>query len=506
LRTPLNTAFLGLKLLTGDLKESDDAKDAGRYDTLCDVNLSCMAAVDILNDLLCYEKLESGILELHKENITVEPFLKECVSMFSSQARESNVSLVILTDDGVQSKPRASTLLPLTSAPLAVAVPLLPDDTIFADKFKMDQVIRNLISNALKFTAPGGAVTLKASFMYRADTVSARSARQAEATVLNVLASESPARRPAMLSKKCRYFQRSSATVPLESVSCQSNDSYSDPLSGYLAVVVTDTGAGISKQNQLRLFKEIVQFSPEKLQSGGGSGLGLWITSGIMDLHGGRISVFSEGEGKGSSFTVEIPMIRALLQPPNSTAAQRTTSVHTMRSPTTFSTANSNLNGNGNGTPVPFTRDRERERDKEREKEKEKDRQPESSKFLKKIPASARGSSSSMVNASVTTGTTLLSGLEVLVVDDSRLNRKMLLKCLISRGHVCTEAGDGLEAIEAVKKRIGHATGCRGKPFDAILMDFVMPNMDGPTATKEIRALGYTAPIFGVTGNGRLHL
>ena len=39
------------------------------------------------------------------------------------------------------------------------------------------------------------------------------------------------------------------------------------------------------------------------------------------------------------------------------------------------------------------------------------------------------------------------------------------------------------------------------KAYSAILMDFVMPNMDGPTATKEIRALGYTAPIYGVTGN-----
>ena len=76
LRTPLNTAFLGLKLLSKDLKASRSPRDKERYDTLCDVNMSCTAAVDILNNLLCYEKLESGILELHKENIAVGPFLQ----------------------------------------------------------------------------------------------------------------------------------------------------------------------------------------------------------------------------------------------------------------------------------------------------------------------------------------------------------------------------------------------------------------------------------------------
>ena len=40
-----------------------------------------------------------------------------------------------------------------------------------------------------------------------------------------------------------------------------------------------------------------------------------------------------------------------------------------------------------------------------------------------------------------------------------------------------------------------------GKPFDAIFMDFVMPNMDGPTATSVLRRRGYQGPIFGVTGN-----
>jgi len=80
---------------------------------------------------------------------------------------------------------------------------------------------------------------------------------------------------------------------------------------GFLVVDVVDTGAGISPENQQKLFKEIVQFQPEKLQAGGGSGLGLWITKGIVDMHGGRISVHSEGEGRGCTFTVRLPMYMA---------------------------------------------------------------------------------------------------------------------------------------------------------------------------------------------------
>ena len=133
LRTPLNTAFLGLKLLTGEMKASKDPRDIERYDTLCDVNISCMAAVDILNDLLCYEKLDSGILQLHKENITVRLFLNDSVSMFSAQAREGGITISVVTDAGMD-----------ISTDMITSLSLQEHDSIFVDKFKMDQVIRNM--------------------------------------------------------------------------------------------------------------------------------------------------------------------------------------------------------------------------------------------------------------------------------------------------------------------------------------------------------------------------
>ncbi len=84
-------------------------------------------------------------------------------------------------------------------------------------------------------------------------------------------------------------------------------------------------------------------------------------------------------------------------------------------------------------------------------------------------------------------------------MDDSALTRKMLVKTLKAAGHESVEAEDGLKGVERMEDNL--LSDACARPFDCILMDFVMPVMDGPTATKEIRALGYTAPIFGVTGN-----
>ena len=70
----------------------------------------------------------------------------------------------------------------------------------------------------------------------------------------------------------------------------------------------------------------------------------------------------------------------------------------------------------------------------------------------------------------------------------------MLMRTLSAIGHTCDEAEDGSIAVEKVKEKGLNA-------YDAILMDFVMPVMDGPTATKAIRSLSFMRPIIGCTGN-----
>jgi len=84
----------------------------------------------------------------------------------------------------------------------------------------------------------------------------------------------------------------------------------------------------------------------------------------------------------------------------------------------------------------------------------------------------------------------------ILIVEDSAMARKMLNKTLKADGHTTEEAEDGTIGVDKVRQKVA-----AGGKYDAILMDFVMPNMDGPTATKAIRTLGYKGPIIACTGN-----
>ena len=81
----------------------------------------------------------------------------------------------------------------------------------------------------------------------------------------------------------------SEALAAVPTISFKQPDSHGDSAdegaAGVLRIHVTDTGAGISKQHQAKLFSPYIQFNAGKLQKGQGSGLGLWISRSKLLMH-----------------------------------------------------------------------------------------------------------------------------------------------------------------------------------------------------------------------------
>jgi PAS domain S-box-containing protein len=86
---------------------------------------------------------------------------------------------------------------------------------------------------------------------------------------------------------------------------------YAEKEADHLVITVSDTGIGIQSEDRERVFEKFVQLRSTQTRKQIGTGLGLALTRRMVELHGGRIWVESEGLGKGCTFTVSIPMIQA---------------------------------------------------------------------------------------------------------------------------------------------------------------------------------------------------
>ena len=131
-------------------------------------------------------------------------------------------------------------------------------DNIMADERKLKQIMYNLLSNAVKFTPDGGKIQVSADRLLDSDM-------------------------------KTRG-------LPEE----QQGD--------WVEVSVCDTGIGLKKENLERIFNAFEQVESSASKRFQGTGLGLSLTKRLVELHGGKISAESQGEGKGSTFRFVIPV------------------------------------------------------------------------------------------------------------------------------------------------------------------------------------------------------
>ena len=516
LRTPLNAATLGLNMVVTQMKKKRNltSDEAEMCETLSDIRLACSTAVDILNDLLSFEKLESGILVLHRENISVMKFMKEGIVMFSGQAKEQGVTLDLVP-----------TIDEFTLKKFPRARPLRDNDEFSCDRFKMDQVLRNLVSNAIKFSPEGGKVTLRVFFDDTPPTVENVPKKVSKK---RIAAGDLSSSLSGVSVRKSMHENSSINEVISEYEDCDSTPQDEQDYSGHgrvqirnkmhdmdsflvaaainivgeirlgrLVIVVTDSGPGISEANQQKLFRGVIQFDPEKNQGGGGSGFGLFISKGIVDLHKGTIAVQSKGEGHGCSFILMMPMVRADVDPnpvvlPSSVSTTTMPVDDTVGGAPTATTASIPASAQSIKSDIGPPAEGHRRTSLKIAADWVDTMMP-----LHEGQNTSSSSSSSFINDN---NELFRKKYRLLIVDDSHLSRKMLCKTMRVAGHECDEAGDGLIALTKVKDKISVGGGFN--MYDAILMDTNMPTMDGPSAARAIRDLGVTVPIFGVTGNG----
>ena len=83
IRTPLNIVVMGLKLIEKEMMKM--SCDTSLLETVADSRMSCDTAVDLLNDLLAYEKLEAGIMVLERTELRAWDFLRDAARPFTVQ-------------------------------------------------------------------------------------------------------------------------------------------------------------------------------------------------------------------------------------------------------------------------------------------------------------------------------------------------------------------------------------------------------------------------------------
>ena len=281
-RTPLNSVCMGLALLQEEItrsigfrsvdsmlekddqeiveackKKGDQKADSFEFFKLVtEVQANAQSSVDVLNDLLNYDKVESGTLSLDLSAIPIWDLIEATVNEFKLPAANKKINLSVhfpqerIDEESPAAAPKG--MLELCS---------------IGDVIRITQVLRNLLSNAIKFTGEGRRITVT-----------------------------------------CDWLDRDTACPSAKTFEIKNNEEVQAFRHGKLVLKVKDEGAGMTEEQVSKLFQQGVQFNPNDLQKGNGSGLGLYISKGIMDQHNGNLSCDSEGMGKGTTFTMELPL------------------------------------------------------------------------------------------------------------------------------------------------------------------------------------------------------
>ncbi len=216
LRTPLAVIMGALDVILNGLADQPDEQ----LKLMRTAHGASQRLLHLINDLLDFAKIEAGRMDLQMEAVDVLPLLAEAYMFTRPQAEKKGLHL-------------------------EMRLPAEPPALIWADAAKVEQILLNLLGNAVKFTE-AGSVTV-------------------------------------------------SLAADLDAPPC-------------LVITVQDTGIGIPLEKQAELFQPFVQADGSTTRRYGGTGLGLSISRRLAELMGGLLLLRSDGAGAGSTFTLRLPL------------------------------------------------------------------------------------------------------------------------------------------------------------------------------------------------------
>lgn len=466
LRTPMN-GIIGMTEFIESGKLNEQQRE---YFSI--IRSSAQTLLSVINDVLDFSKIEAGRIDLDLIDFDLPALVYETLKPLTLQAEEAGVQL------------------------LCNIQPDVPD-LVHGDPVRVQQVLRNLAGNAVKFTSKGDI---------------------------------------------------------LVSISVESSERDSTELH----FSVRDTGIGVPKEQQSLIFEPFRQADVSMTRKFSGTGLGLSISSRLVQLMGGRIWLESE-EGKGSTFHFTVRLdkasggpttvieglekhlagLRVLVVDDNATSreimhdALVRSGMHPVVRPDAFSGFDALIRAGAGpnpfhvvvtecqlpgedgfalvkrvrktsalaGIPILMIYSGSQPPDPGRglilgvgaTLAKPFDQMELQTAILKVLHQQTGKKTPALPR--VTAPPAEASGLRILLAEDNKVNQLISVKLLGRLGHFVVVAGDGRVAVEEFKKQ----------HFDLVLMDLQMPEMDGYAATKAIREyeheLGRHTPVIAMTAH-----